>query len=377
MPRFLVFIACLVIFAAGCSEKQIEVQTIPVDQSSYGVFRTAQAGPQTAERPAQGSAEKVARRMIVGMFDRPKATWFFKANGDEDTVNDQQEQIVKFFRGVTFEENKPKWKLPEGWTVGPKKTSMFAPLATLIIDADSNTQLTISSLGPNQDLLANANRWRGQLGLDPLTEDQIDTEFAKGDGDEFYLFDAVGTGSGQMASGNGRRPPFANAPFLNRQAMQAGGATDGLKNSKPKPIAGSGLKYDTPDGWSVAQSSGMVPSTRFTKASKSDPEKPTLITLTKMSAAVNNWPANAKRWAGQAGQTFTDDELEAATEEFKIDGQPTQLIELLDGKPDMAIVAVMTVAGNDAWFFKLVGDKESVTQEQPTFRELLKTIKFD
>ena len=109
--------------------------------------------------------------MIVGMFDQPKATWFFKANGNQDIIDDHQAQILELLRGVTFEQGKPKWKLPEGWTVGPKKTSMFAPLATLIIDAASNTQLTISSLGPKQDLLANANRWRGQLGLDLLTQD--------------------------------------------------------------------------------------------------------------------------------------------------------------------------------------------------------------
>ena len=371
MLRFLVSIACLIIFVAGCSEKQIEVQTIPVEQSNYGVFRESQPDQRIAEQPS----EKVARRMIVGMFEQPTKTWFFKANGNEDVVNDQQETILKLFRGVTFEQDEPKWKLPEGWTVGPKKTSMFAPLATLIIDAESSTNLTISSLGPNQELLANANRWRRQLGLEPLTQDQIDTEFAKADGDDFYLFDAVGTGSGQMAGG--KRPPFANAPFLNRQRMQANGNSGNAKSSAPQDSAGSGLQYDSPAGWSEAQSSGIVPSTRFTKESESDPKKQTLITLTRMSASVNNWPANAQRWAGQAGQSFTDDELTAATEELTVDGQSSQLIELLDGDPEMAIVAVMTVAGDDAWFFKIVGDKESVAKEQAAFRKLLKSIKFN
>ena len=360
----------MAIFVAGCSEKQIEVQTVPVEQSSFGAYRTGQS----AERPSQDASEKVARRMIVGMFEQPTKTWFFKANGNEDIVNDQQQQIAELFRGVTFEDDEPKWKLPEGWTVGPKKTSMFAPLATLIIDADSNTQLTISSLSPNQDLLANANRWRGQLGLDPLTQDQIATEFAKGDGDEFYLFDAVGTGSGQMAGG--KRPPFAGGPFSGRGPMQAGGDS-ASPNPSRQPVAESGLKYDSPAGWSTTQSSGMVPSTRFTKEADSDPKKQTVITLTKMSAAVNNWPANVERWAGQAGQNLSDEELTAATEELTIDGQPSQLIELLDGDPDMAIVAVMTIAGDDAWFFKLVGDKESVTKEQPTFRKLIESIKFN
>ena len=303
------------------------------------------------------------------MFEQPAKTWFFKANGNEDIITDQQAQILKLFRGVTFEQDEPKWELPEGWTVGPKKTSMFAPLATLIIDADSNTNLTISSLAPNQDRLANANRWRGQLNLDPLTQDQIKTEFAKGDGDDFYLFDAVGTGSGQMAGG--KRPPFANAPFLNRQRMQAS------ENSKPRSAPKSGLKYDSPAGWAEAQNSGMVPSTSFTKESESDSKKQTVITLTRMSAAANNWPANVERWAGQAGQTITDEELTAATEELTIDGQSSQLIELLEGDPDNAIVVVMTVSGDDAWFFKLKGDKESVNKEQATFRKLLNSIKFN
>jgi len=37
----------------------------------------------------------------------------------------------------------------------------------------------------------------------------------------------------------------------------------------------------------------------------------------------------------------------------------------------------MTVENQNAWFFKLTGDKESVQKELPTFRELLKTIKFN
>ena len=121
----------------------------------------------------------------------------------------------------------------------------------------------------------------------------------------------------------------------------------------------------------------MVPSTRFTKKSESDSKKQAKITLTRMSAAMNNWPANAQRWAGQAGQKLSDGEITAATEELKIDGQPSQLIELLDGDSEMAIVAVMTVAGDDAWFFKLDGDKESVAKEQPAFRKLIKSIKFN
>ena len=362
MTRFLVFITCLAFLVTGCRDKQIEVQTVPVEESSYAFFREQQAS--TAP-----SVEAVPRRMIVGMYDRPEATWFFKATGDQEIVDAKQKQIFQLLRGVTFEGDEPKWELPEGWTVGPKKTSMFAPLATLVIDVDSKTQLTISSLGPNQDLLANANRWRGQLGLDPWTQDQIETEFAKADGDDFYLFDIVGTGSGQM--GGRGAAPFANAPFLQRQAMRAK-----LDAANKRPAATTALKYEAPDGWKESQTSGMVSATRFTKKSAADPDKPTKITFTKMSAAVNNWPANVERWAEQAGQTLTDDELTAATEEFEIGGQSSQLIELLDGS-GQAIVAVMTVENQNAWFFKLTGDKESVQKELPVFRELLKTIKFN
>ena len=365
LTRFLLSITCLAILATGCSEKQIEVQTVPVEESSYSFFREQQADQPAAKPPAKS----IPRRMIVGMYDQPEATWFFKATGDQEIVDAKQNQIFELLRGVTFEGDEPKWKLPEGWTVGPKKTSRFAPLATLVIDAESKTQLTISSLGPNQDLRANANRWRGQLGLEPWTQDQVETEFTKADGDDFYLFDVVGTGSGQM--GGRGAAPFANAPFLQRQAMQA--KLDAAKRQSP---AAAALKYEAPDGWKESQTSGMVSATRFTKKSAADPDIPTMITFTQMSAAVNNWPSNVERWARQAGQILADDELATATEEFKIGGQASKLIELLDGS-GQAIVAVMTVENQNAWFFKLTGDKESVQKELPTFRELLKTIKFN
>ncbi len=357
MPRFLVSIACLAIVVSGCREKQIEVQTVPVEESSYSFFR---------DTPAKA----VPRRMIVGMYDQPRATWFFKANGDKEIVDANQNQILELLRGVTFEQDEPKWKLPEGWAIGPKKTGMFAPLASLIIDADSKTQLTISSLGPNQDLLANANRWRGQLGLQPLTQDQVEAEFAQADGDDFYLFDAEGTGSGQMG-GKPSAPsaPFANAPFLQRQAMQA------KLDAGAAATASTDLKYEAPEGWAVGKSSSMV-TARFTKESAVQPDKPTMITFTRMSAAVNNWPANVQRWAEQVGQVMSDEKITTATEKLEIGGHSSQLIELLDGS-DQSIVAVMTVEGPNAWFFKLIGDKESVSKQLPAFRKLLKTIKFN
>ena len=120
----------------------------------------------------------------------------------------------------------------------------------------------------------------------------------------------------------------------------------------------------------------MVPATRFTKKTTTDSDQPVLITFTQMSAAMNNWPDNAKRWAGQVGQALSSDELAKTTENFKIGDQPSQLIQLLDGQSERAIVAVMTVDDQNAWFFKLVGDKETVRQELPTFRKLLNSIKF-
>lgn len=62
----------------------------------------------------------------------------------------------------------PRYKLPEGWTVQPNAPMRAISLA--VLDGDQKCDISLIRLGPDQSLLDNVNRWRGQVKLEPMDE---------------------------------------------------------------------------------------------------------------------------------------------------------------------------------------------------------------
>jgi hypothetical protein len=62
----------------------------------------------------------------------------------------------------------PRWTLPKGWT---EKAGTGMRAATLIPPGGGKAEVTVIALpGDSGGELANANRWRGQIGLGPVDE---------------------------------------------------------------------------------------------------------------------------------------------------------------------------------------------------------------
>ncbi len=76
-------------------------------------------------------------------------------------------------RGGTPATERP-WSVPDSWTESADVPSMR--LATLVIDDESGpVEVAISRFaGDVGGMLANVNRWRGQVGLAPVTEADLD-----------------------------------------------------------------------------------------------------------------------------------------------------------------------------------------------------------
>ena len=67
------------------------------------------------------------------------------------------------------------FKEPEGWTKAPPK--IFSLATFTAGTGDKQAEITVSAAGG--DLLANVNRWRGQIGLPPVDQEQLAKELAK------------------------------------------------------------------------------------------------------------------------------------------------------------------------------------------------------
>ena len=331
----------VLLLSVGCEQpEQIQEYRIPKSHSDLGDIGTKQLPVSSA------STRSVESRMVVAIAERSDATWFFKVTGPTDAVGASEDDWQSILRSVNFgDDGKPAWQLPEGWKTGPTKPMRFATLLTTVENGD--VEMSISNLGPNQDLLENVNRWRKQLGLTPLAEDDLELTTQSGESGELKIFDAIGTLelSSSMASEQLMAPPEND------------------------------LKYDIPDGWVAGRASMMVPVRLRFGSDSSAPQ----ITVTQLLSAANQWLPNAQRWAGQVGVPQDESTLAGLSDKVTIDAIEGQKIVLIpeDDESKFAMIGAMVVRDDIAWFFKLIGEKKFVEENQLMFDEFLESFQFD
>ena len=134
------------------------------------------------------------KRMLAAIVPFGGKTWYFKMMGPKDVIAQQQENFNSFIDSLTpdqtpgqsaQERNAPpsgvpdsstahetskltKWTTPTGWTDIPNPT----PPRMLGFKIDDNTEMIATRFAGNNagSFEANINRWRGQLGLDPVQQ---------------------------------------------------------------------------------------------------------------------------------------------------------------------------------------------------------------
>ncbi|HTA95560.1 MAG TPA: hypothetical protein VK769_05490, partial [Verrucomicrobiae bacterium] len=150
---------------------------------------------------------KFRARILVAMLTRGETSWFFKMTGEDSFVVAQKENFLQFLKSVSFVENAPVltttspmpgtslgtqnflvpsanqtviggtnsnsrsnsiWTIPADWQQLPASEFLVAKFSIAGADGAS-AQVNVSSLaGEGGGVLANVNRWLGQLGLGPL-----------------------------------------------------------------------------------------------------------------------------------------------------------------------------------------------------------------
>ncbi len=172
---------------------------------------------------------KAKARILVAMVKRGGTTWFFKLTGDEALVREQKPAFLSFLKSVSFvpgaptavhppvaaggnagqtagspaansEESgsKPAWDVPAGWQEVPPSQMLLAKF--LINGNDGKADVTVSVFpGDVGGVLANVNRWRGQIGLEPVDQSESDKLVSSLDvmGGKAMLVDMSGQKGGQ------------------------------------------------------------------------------------------------------------------------------------------------------------------------------------
>jgi hypothetical protein len=148
----------------------------------------------------EAAAGGTPARTIGALAERGGIMWFIKMTGTASVVGQQKENFVAYLKSLEFHEGShgpaaeptqvasaektetaessresdpaatdgPNFKAPENWekkAPGPMVTSAYA------LKGDGTGEVTVSKFpGDVGGMVANINRWRGQLGLSPLAE---------------------------------------------------------------------------------------------------------------------------------------------------------------------------------------------------------------
>lgn len=169
--------------AVADADKQAESITVGAEQGKlFDIVST--------ELVIEGKAKA---RILVATISRGPLSWFFKMTGEDTLVVEQKPAFAEFLKSVVFEEvsvpepaaatapraasesaaadsGLPKWHAPADWK-GQTPGQMVLATYAVGDEASGRAMVNISSFpGDVGGLLANVNRWRGQVGLGAVAE---------------------------------------------------------------------------------------------------------------------------------------------------------------------------------------------------------------
>ncbi len=183
--------------------QQFDLPAVGADEA-LGALRPVEVGAdkgrlfEAASKAAEGAT---ARRIVAAMAHRSDASWFYKLSGDAKVVEAQKAAFIEFLKSIRIKEgvapaeaqaetapapaapaapasapaaeSTQKWKVPAQWTTvaaGMMQLAKFAVPAR----GDAKAEVAVSVF-PNDTggTLGNVNRWRQQIGLEPVTEAEL------------------------------------------------------------------------------------------------------------------------------------------------------------------------------------------------------------
>lgn len=374
------FSSCVIVYGCavvmtvslgGCKpEAQITQYSIPKPE------KIQLPPPENLPKSASGKDATTAsrpERMLGAIVSGDDKFWFFKLTGPIDAVGARTDEFRAFLMSLRFAgKDEPQWTLPEGWRQQPGSGMRFA---TLLVGDAPPLELTVIAL-PNaggdltEQILANINRWRGQLTLPPISAEQLSKEAEKvttPNGLEITVVDYTGVtkGGGMM-----------NAPFAGGMGMPGIGAAGALppieKDSGPAAV-----KYDTPEGWQPGKVGGM----RKAAFTVSEGDRSAEITVIDLAGEAGERLPNVNRWRGQVGlEPISAEELAKSMQQVEMGSLKGDYVELVgptSAEKPQAILGVIVDHGGKAWFLKLQGHSDVALAQKAKFESFVKSVRFE
>jgi hypothetical protein len=291
-------------------------------------------------------AEEGTYRLVAAILPQREKTWFVKVAGTVERVFEHREEFDSFVRSFKFTGQRGReieWTVPGGWEEN-KKDSGGLRLASFRM-GPKKQQLEVTVVGlSNQakeatSVLANVNRWRDQLGLEPIAEgdlkDNLNQVIRKIEVDNVSATVVEITGPGKA--------PEPTVPFM----------------------------YKIPDGWKRARRS-----VKFSDLTLQAVEGDNIAQLTVSRLGGGGLLHNVNRWRGQVDlDDIKQEQLKDVVKSIKVSGKDAPYMHL-EGK-QQSILGAIVERGDGTWYFKMMGPVELIKREEPKFKAFLGSIQFE
>jgi hypothetical protein len=313
-----------------------------------------------------------------------------------------------------------EYRLPAGWTERPASQMRAASFAVAGNEGQTADVSVIPLPGLGGRELENVNRWRGQVGLPPITPAELGSQAEKVEiaGESASLFDLTGTAEGSskkarilaaMLDHNGMTWFFKMIGDDALVAAQKTAFVEFLKSvafkpampSSHPPIAGGALpaghpaistmpaaatvassegkpSWQVPDGWKE------VPGGQFLAAKfmiGGDGSAQAAVNVSTSAGDGGGLVANVTRWRGQLGlPPATEEDLSKQITSVDVPGGKAMLVDMTGtdpgtGKSARLAGAVVQQAGQ-TWFYKLMGDEQVVGQQKEAFVKFIQSANY-
>jgi hypothetical protein len=374
----------LLFLVAGCQREQIKVYRVAKDQNPPP--QTAPALPTDSPNPIPPPGHPDISVAATAMPAASRST---------------QPQLT--------------WQTPADWTEVPPSEMR---LASFKVSGQDGKQADVSVVPlpgmPGSDD-ANVNRWRGQVGLPPMSPEELkksgENVEAAGQPAQFYDLAGQNPGNGEAARILGviqhrddavwffkmtgdaglveqQKPAFV--AFLKSLKFASAPAQAELPPSHP-PIGNMGMgmsaiaasgpvshegqpNWQVPAGWQEV-SGGQFLIAKFMLAG--DGSASAAVNVSMSAGDGGGLAANVNRWRGQLGLPPMADIL---TTPIEVANGKAQLVDMSGtdartGQPTR-LVGVIVPQSGQTWFYKLMGDAKVVESQKDAFTKYVQGVKY-
>jgi hypothetical protein len=292
-----------------------------------------------------------------------------------------------------------KWTMPVGWTEAPLGSMRVASFR--IASNDKRAEVSVIPLaGTGGGDLENVNRWRGEVGLAPITDDELKKQAqpVQVDGQAASLFEMDGkTADGtagrvvaaiqhrdgtawffKMAGDNElvaqHKSSFVS--FLESFQFLKGDETPPQTVSRPR--ASGEPQWDVPSGWKEGPA-GQFLTAKF--IIQGDGNTRAEVNVSNAAGDGGGFAANVNRWRQQIGlNAMSPDELVKASKTIEVTKGIASVVEMRGtdartGNP-ASVVGVIVMQEGRAWFYKLAGDEKVVEAQRETFLQFVQGVRY-